>query len=196
MSGRKNMRKYRGGIVTIFVTMLLLCLHSCDKAEDPISHRYPCRFFFYREMHPNSILFAAYASPGSYVYVYTKIETTEGAAHRFVYVQSNDGRTALERNRIETQIEANAPYMLGASNEIGLIVGCTNFNGPAAYDRTCPNCAERQPMAWTENRQRVACSSCKRKYELETGAVVEGAEGDALMRYKVGCDDVKLTVGN
>jgi len=178
--------------------LLLLCLLtavlSCKKEEDIISRRYPCRFQFNGELHTTSIILSACKSPGSYVYIYTKILKNV----RHVYAQSNDGRTPTEDNVIATDKEANySAYLLGANNEIGLIVGCTNFSGVTAFDRVCPNCAALQPLTWSkENRQRVVCNSCKRTYELETGTLVEGAEGDGLLRYGCNFNGVFLSVGN
>ena len=181
------------------VALLMTMLTTSCKEDDVVSHRYPCRFYFYYQMHPTSLVFSAYRSPGNYVYVYQKMENDpeRGVVFRYICVQSNDGKTPLERNRIETQVESNVPYVLGANNEIGLIIGCTNFNGPVAYDRICPNCTGYFPLTWVAtNRQRVECSNCKRVYELATGAIVEGNGGDALLRYKVSLDEVRLSVGN
>ena len=178
---------------TLFIiTALLMGFLACTE-EDLISRRYPCRFYFYQEPHPTSLIFAAYRSPGAYVYVYSQIDNT---GRRHVYVQSNDGKTPLEDNVISTDLELKAPYVLGANNEMGLIVGCTNFNGPAAYDRTCPNCATRQPLSWATNRQQVRCNKCLRTYSLDTGGIVEGDDGDALMRYNISFDGSRLYVGN
>ena len=172
--------------------LLVLGFVACAE-DDPISHRYPCRFFFYFEPHPTSLIFAAYRSAGMYVSVRTAVENN---GKRHVYVQSNDGRTE-EDNLITTDIEMQAPYMLGASNTVGLIVGSTNFSGPVAYDRTCPNCATHQPLYWNEaNRQQVECTKCKRTYELETGGIVGGSHGDVLLRYNISFDGNRLAVGN
>lgn len=129
-----------------------------------------------------------------YVYVYTK---TDSNGRRHVYAQSNDGKTPLEDNIIATDIELQAPYMLGANNEIGLILGCTNFNGARAYDRICPNCEMTQSLHWKEsNRQQVECPKCNRVYELETSNIVSGADGEPLMRYNINFDGNRMTVGN
>lgn len=180
------------------IAMVVLTALTACKENETISRRYPCRFHFYREMHPTSLMFSAYSSPGTYVFVWTKIEVDvkKGTSYRYVYVQSNDGKTPTESNLINTQIESNVPYMLGASNEMGLIVGCTNFNGPVAYDRICPNCVGVYPLQWTGNRQQVLCNNCKRVYDLETAAITSGAEGDPLMRYMVSLDNLRLTVSN
>lgn len=182
-----SIKHYTAGLI------LLLTMLACSE-DDPISRRHPCRFFFYYEPHPTSLIFSAYRSAGMYVYVYTK---TESNGRRHVYVQSNDGKTPLEDNIIATDIELQAPYMLGANNEIGLILGCTNFNGPRAYDRICPNCETTQSLHWKEsNRQQVECPKCKRVYELETSNIVSGADGEPLMRYNINFDGNRLTVGN
>jgi len=177
----------------LLATACLLMFISC-KEDAPISRRYPCRFTFNAEQHPTSIIVSACKSPGSYVYIYTSIDNM-GIRH--VYAQSNDGKTPREDNVISTDREKNyTAYLLGANNEIGLIVGLTNFNGLAAYDRTCPNCEGLQPLAWADNRQKVSCSKCKRVYDLETGTLFSGNEGDALMRYGCNFNGLILSVGN
>ncbi len=172
----------------------LLVVVSCEQENDLISRRYPCRFQFDGELHPTSIILSACKSPGSYVFVTTKVVNNV----RHVYAQSNDNKTPTEDNAITTAKEANySGYLLGANNEIGLIIGMTNFNGVTAYDRVCPNCAGLMPLTWlSSNRQRVVCNSCKRSYELETGAIVEGAEGDGLLRYGCNFNGTFLSVGN
>jgi nitrite reductase/ring-hydroxylating ferredoxin subunit len=173
------------------LTVIVLC--SCADTDDWISRRYPGRrFFFFYEEHPTSLLFAAYKSPGMYVYVYTKIN--HGVRH--VYVQSNDARMLPEDNAITTERESRAPYFVGANSEIGLIVGCSFFNGALAFDRICPNCTGYQPLAWAENAQHVKCAKCKRTYDLGTGAIVDGEKGEVLMRYGIAFDGTKLYVGN
>ena len=186
-------------IVTLMAVVLSVGLTTGCKEDEIYSHRYPCRCHFYYQMHPTSLLFAAYRSPGSYVYANQEMkqDPERGIMFRYICVQSNDGKTPVERNRIETQVETNVPYVLGANNEIGLIIGCTNFNGPVAYDRICRNCNGYFPLTWTAtNRQRVECKNCKRMYDLETAAIVEGKSGDGLLRYKISFDEVRLNVSN
>ena len=175
----------------IFAIPLLL---SCEKVDDLVSRRYPCRFLFDGQQHPTSLLLAAVKSPGTYVYVTT---TGNGqTAVRHVYVTSNDGKTPREDNIIRTDRENYSTYQLGASNDIGIFVGCTNFNGPVAYDRACPNCTSLTALDFSGNRQQVSCPKCSRSYALETGAIIEGSDGDALMRYVVSYNGTILTVGN
>ena len=101
-----------------------------------------------------------------------------------------------EDNVIGTEIEKRTACVLGASNSIGIIVGMTNFNGLWAYDRSCPNCASLQAMDWTGNRQQVACPKCKRTYDLETGNIIDGAPGEALLRYFCSFDGTILHAWN
>ncbi len=178
----------------ILFLCLLTAVTACKKEEDFISRRYPCRFQFDGELHPTSIILSACKSPGSYVYIYTKVVNNV----RHVYAQSNDSRVPTEDNAITTAKEANySAYLLGANNEIGLITGCTNFNGVAAYDRICPNCPVLEALAWvSSNRQRVVCNTCKRTYELETGTIVEGAAGEGLLRYGCNFTGTFLSIGN
>jgi len=178
-------------IAIVFLSLSLATLSSC-KEDDPISHRYPCRFRFSVQGHETSIVFAACRSAGSYVYVYTRIDN-RGVRH--VLAQSNGDKQGEEDNIIATDKENNySAYLLGASNEIGLIVGRTNFSGLTAYDRICPNCTGYLPLTWTGNRQHVLCSNCKRTYDLETGN--SGDDGDALLRYHASFDEAVLVVGN
>ncbi len=177
-------------VLTIALNASLLA--SCDDVTDYISRRYPCRFIFDETQHPTSLLFSALKSPGTYVTV-----TTSGDGRttlRHVYVTSNDGRTATEDNVIRTDRENYNNYQLGARNDIGLIVGCTNFNGLTAYDRACPNCADLQTLNFGGNRQQVVCTNCQRLYDLETGACTTG--GDALWRYLAKYNGQWLSVSN
>ena len=172
---------------------LLAILMACD-ADDIVSRRYPCFFVFSYEQHSTSLLFAAARSAGTYVYVTASGDGKTTARH--VYVTSNDGKTPREDNIIGTDKENYTSFLLGASNDIGLFVGMTNFNGLWAYDRSCPNCSNLQPLDFTGNRQQVMCSRCQRTYDLETGSIVSGDNGNALMRYFCSFDGSLLRVWN
>lgn len=172
---------------------LLAMLMACE-ADDIVSRRYMCHFVFSYEQHSTSLLFAAARSAGTYVYV-----TTSGdgrTATRHIYVTSNDGKTPREDNIISTDKENYTTFQLGASNDIGLIIGLTNFNGLWAYDRCCPNCESLQPLNFTGNRQQVMCSRCQRTYDLETGGIVDGDNGNALFRYFCSFDGSLLRAWN
>jgi len=181
-------------ISSFFLIFLISILFSCDKATDTISRRYPCRFIFDGQQHPTSLVFAAVKSPGTYVYVTTTGDGRTTARH--VYVTLNDGKTPREDNVIRTDRENYSAFQLGASNDIGLFIGCTNFNGPVAYDRACPNCVSLTALDFAGNRQQVHCSKCNRTYDLETSAIITGGEGEPLMRYAVTYNGTILTVGN
>ena len=150
----------------IIVFFLALLCCACE-GDYPYSRRYPCHFMLKYDLHQTSLAFAAVKSVGMYVSITTK----------------GDGRTAVR-------------HVYVTSNETGLIVGCTNFNGPVAYDRSCPNCGELQKLEFTGNRQQVACDGCKRSYMLDTGGIISGASGDPLQLYKCQFDGVWLTVTN
>ena len=168
-------------------------LISCE-AEAPISRKYICHFVFSYRDHATSLLFAAAQNPGTYVYVTTKGDGKTSVRH--VYVNSNDDKTPQEDNIISTDLENYSSYVLGASNNIGLFIGTTNFNGLWAYDRACPNCSNLQAMNFTGNRQQVICPRCQRTYELETGAIINGDEGSSLMRYYCSFDGSILRAWN
>ena len=176
-------------------TWLFLCLilASCQ-AEAPFSRKYSCQFVFSYDQHPTSLLFAAARSAGTYVYVTASGDGSSSFRH--IYVTSNDGKTPREDNVISTEIEKRTACILGASNNIGIIIGMTNFNGLWAYDRSCPNCTNLQALDWTGNRQQVACPKCKRTYELETGNIIDGDPGEALLRYFCSFDGTILHAWN
>ena len=168
-------------------------LASCQ-ADGIVNRRYACHFVFSYEQHSTSLLFAAARNPGSYVYVTVTGDGKTTARH--VYVTSNDGKTPREDNIIATDKENYTTYQLGASNSIGIFIGLTNFNGLWAYDRQCPNCGGSQALDFTGNRQQVGCQKCHRTYDLETGSIVSGTDGDALMRYFCSFDGTLLRAWN
>lgn len=106
---------------------------------------------------------------------------------------------------------ANYTY-LGAGNDPkdakknGFIMGLSNFSGPVAWDRQCPNCLEQYggtnyPLEWTGNRQSVICDKCKRIYSLEYGTISSGGKSKSdkpLMQYRVtyGGQGTDIYVGN
>lgn len=106
---------------------------------------------------------------------------------------------------------ANYTY-LGVGNDPkdarknGFIMGLTNFSGPVAWDRQCPNCLEQYggtnyPLEWTGNRQSVICDKCKRIYSLENGTITSGGKSKSdkpLMQYRVtyGGQGTDIYVGN
>jgi len=193
-------RKCKPLIVSLLFTVhcslftILCSLFIACEAETPVSRKYGCQFVFDCEKHPTSLLIAAVRNPGSYVYVTT---TGDGASTvRHVYVTSNDGKTPREDNIIRSDRENLTSCVLGASNSIGLFIGLTNFNGLWAYDRSCPNCAHLQAMDFTGNRQKVICPKCHRTYDLETGAIVDGEDGDPLMRYYCSFDGTIIHAWN
>lgn len=146
------------------------------------------------DLHQTSLAFAAVKSVGMYVSITTKGDGRTAVRH--VYVTSNEKGAPTEDIIIRSDDENYRVFQLGRSNETGLIVGCTNFNGPVAYDRSCPNCGELQKLEFTGNRQQVACDGCKRSYMLDTGGIISGASGDPLQLYKCQFDGVWLTVTN
>lgn len=189
----------------VFALLCILLLHACG-AENSISRKYPCQFIFKTQYHPGTSIETALNNQGNYTFVSAKKEN--GAWH--IYSILNDGKNTTENIPLTLATENYANYTyLGAGNNLkdatknGFILGLTNFNGPVAWDRQCPNCITQYnntnfPLEWTGNRQSVVCSKCKRTYALETGAITSGDKGDALMRYNVtyGGIGTVLTVGN
>lgn len=177
-----------------FVALSVLLLFCACEAQNPISREYRCWFLFSYTDHPTSLLFTAVQNPGSYAYVTTRGDGKKSARH--VTVKFNDPSVPLEDNIIRTDLENNLRYDLGANNDIGLIIGCTNFDGPRAYDGSCPNCPTLRAMNWSGNRQQVTCSQCSRTYSLDTGNIISGEEGSSLMRYNCAFDGTTVRAWN
>jgi len=177
-----------------FFTFLLFHLFTSCTADPSIDRSNVCRFTFTYQDHPTSKIFVAAKSAGYYVFVTTRGDGKKSLRH--VYVQSNDGSTDIEDNIIRTDIENSLNYVLGASNDIGLIIGTTNFSGLQAYDRTCPNCDVLRALQWTGDRQHVKCNTCQRVYALETGVVDSGDQGAPLRRYMCVFNGVALNAYN
>ena len=165
-------------------------LPSCEKGS--IDHTTLCRFTFLYSYHSTSLIFVAAQNPGCYVFVSTRGDGK--SVTRQVNVESNDGRT--EQNTIRTAVENNFPYVLGTNNEIGLIIGMTNFDGLRAYDRCCPNCNLQRALQWTGDKQHVKCNLCSRVYSLETGVVTDGEQGNILRRYNCSFNGESLNAWN
>ena len=146
------------------------------------------------ELHPTCLAFAAVKSPGMYVSITTKGDGKRVMRH--VYVTSNEQGAKTEDIIISSDKENYRVFQLGRSNDVGLIVGCTNFNGPVAYDRSCPNCESLETLTFTGNRQQVACGKCGRSYMLDTGAIIAGAAGTPLLLYSCHFDGTWLIASN
>ena len=176
----------------LIILLVIVCLWSCN-AEDMISRNYSCRFLLDAQLHPTSKIVTAVNSPGYFVWV--SFQRINGIVHFYVHPVDNSGdeEVILTTDR-ENQIE----YMLGAYN--GIIIGCTNFNGLAAYDQQCPNCLEqtgfpKYPLTGVEKRpMQVECANCKRVYSLETGSSETG--GTPLYRYAVAIEGYQIRAYN
>lgn len=175
------------------IAMLLLC--SCD-AENSISTQYLCQFIFRTQYHLDCSIVTALSGAGTY----TMISARKVNGVWNIYSTLNDGKNHTETIILSTAKENYANYShMGAGNNTtdatknGFILGTTNFNGYAAWDRQCPNCIQQYggtnyPLEWTGNRQSVVCNKCKRVYNLENGTITSGGQGKndkALMRYRV-----------
>ena len=125
----------------------------------------PCQFYFKSQYHPGTSLETALNGTGVYTMVSAK--KVKGAWN--IYSTLNDGKNQTETIILSTAKENYANYTyLGAGNDPkdarknGFIMGLTNFSGPVAWDRQCPNCLEQYggtnyPLEWTGNRQSVIC---------------------------------------
>lgn len=175
-------------VKSIPLLFTLIILVSCG-AEDSISRKFPCQFTFQTQNHSGNTLETALNGLGTYTFVSASYKN--GTWH--VYSTPNDGKGNTEDIPITVETEKRITSLtnLGANN--GIIIGHTNFNGPVAYDRQCPNCINQYggtnyPLDWdNDNRQKVTCKKCHRTYNLEYGSC-EG-EGDRLMQYIINYSD-------
>ena len=171
--------------------LVVLVLTGCG-GEEQISRDYLCRFAFNTLFHPTSKIVTAVTAPGYFVWI--EMERKNGIWHVKVHPadQSGDEDIALT-----TDEENYVTYELGAYN--GIILGSTNFNGPIAFDRQCPNCLQNtgmfnSPLTWSKKTMEVECDRCDHSYSLETGANLQG--GPRLMQYAVSVNANNITVMN
>lgn len=171
--------------VMLFISIVMLV--ACD-AENRISTRFPCNFYFNPKLHPGTSIETALTGLGSYTFISVK---NDGIWH--IYSTINDGRNHTEdikitTDRVEGWDNRIKTHALGANN--GIIIGLSNFQGLVAWDRQCPNCITQYggtnyPLELNGIRQSVLCKKCNRTYSLETGAITDGAKGDPLMGYGI-----------
>lgn len=183
----------------IFLVLPVVLLAGC--ASDPISRKYPCRFMFYTQWHPTSMVVRALSGYNDFVRVSVGLQGGGGAY--VVNVSDRQGHT--ESNRLTNDME-NYPFKsgiyMGAGGSMGaVLLGRTNFNGRVAWDVMCPNCtvsySTQYQLRWTDNATQVKCPSCQRIYSLETGNILNGAEGHSLLRYIVTyVEGVSVQLGN
>lgn len=187
------MKKY------LFIILAVIMLAGCG--DDPISRRYPCRFLFYTQWHPTSMIVSALSSYNEFVKVSIGVQAGGGAYT--VNVSDRRGNTETNRltNELENRFYTNGIYLGAGGAQGSLILGQTNFAGYVAWDGQCPNCVRDYmavyPLQWTDNATQVRCRSCGRVYSLETGNILSGADGDALLKYNVNyVPGTSVQVGN
>lgn len=174
-----------------FLFFFSLLLVSCG-GEEQISHDYLCRFTFDKQLHMENKIITAVTAVNSFVWI--EMDRRNGIWHVKVHPANGSGDEDIP---LTTAVENEFPYELGAYN--GIILGCSNFDGPVAYDRQCRNCLQSTglfvaPLTWSSKFMEVKCTRCGRTYSLNTG--------DGLMRYGVRLDYngfgsvVRVTVKN
>lgn len=181
------MRKVIQSILFLVVVLLSSCGDSVDYEYS--SHR---NFFtFHNETHQNPILASAMnpLSPG--VYCIIRCSFVNGRySFSFENNQGQKSDAPVWFNGIDLRLESWKH--VGMNN--GLIVGYGNLDNPSpffAYDLQCPNCFDANVLPQRSCELKVSsdgiavCSSCRRKYNLNTGGnVVAGESGKKLTRYR------------
>lgn len=193
--------KVKHGCVWSTVMLFVIFILAACEAENRISTRFPCNFYFNPKLHPGTSIETALNNLGNYTFISVK---NNGIWH--IYSTLNDGRNITEDIKITTDRTEGwdnriKTHALGANN--GIIVGRSNFQGLVAWDRQCPNCITQYggvnyPLELNGIRQSVMCKKCKRTYSLETGTITEGAKGDPLMGYGISYNGIgtPVSVGN
>lgn len=175
----------------------LLLLASCS-GDSPVSRRFPCHFTFHTEWHPTSMIVTAMNTNNNFVKISM---STYSTAYVINSVDRLDRRESITlTNEVENRAFSGGIYLGAGATGGTIIFGRTNFNGLVAWDGQCPNCATsyttRYPLQWTDNATEVQCNTCHRKYSLETGAILDGPNGDRLMQYIVSYNGAVLGIGN
>ncbi len=180
--------KVKHGCVWSTVMLFVVFILAACEAENRISTRFPCNFYFNPVLHPGTSIETALNNLGNYTFISVK---NNGIWH--IYSTLNDGRNITEDIKITTDRTEGwdnriKTHALGANN--GIIIGRSNFQGLVAWDRQCPNCITQYggvnyPLELNGIRQSVMCKKCKRTYSLETGAITEGTKGAPLMGYGI-----------
>ena len=193
--------KVKHGCVWSTVMLFVVFILAACEAENRISTRFPCYFYFNPKLHPGTSIETALNNLGNYTFISVK---NNGIWH--IYSTLNDGRNITEDIKITTDRTEGwdnriKTHALGANN--GIIIGRSNFQGLVAWDRQCPNCITQYggvnyPLELNGIRQSVMCKKCKRTYSLDTGAITEGAKGDPLMGYGISYNGIgtPVSVGN
>ena len=189
------------GCVWSTVMLFVIFILAACEAENRISTRFPCNFYFNPKLHPGTSIETALNNLGNYTFISVK---NNGIWH--IYSTLNDGRNITEDIKITTDRTEGwdnriKTHALGANN--GIIIGRSNFQGLVAWDRQCPNCITQYggvnyPLELNGIRQSVMCKKCKRTYSLETGTITEGIKGDPLMGYGISYNGIgtPVSVGN
>ncbi len=181
-----------------FFLFSIILLSWCGCAQDRISRTYPCRFVLYVQYHNPCKALTAVTTLGYPVKV--SVYKNSNGSYRVAMTDQN-GNT--ENQTITTQLETYAyssGIYLGASN--GIIICENSYDAnPVAYDAQCPNCIDKYgslgcPLSWSTKSMQVKCSKCNRVYDLNTGSILSGDNGDRLLEYGVTYDGNRLYVGN
>lgn len=155
---------------------------------DDMYGRYACRFVFNTKTHAHSAaLTSAVGSKGIFCRV---SKTTKGGAQYFHFATG----AGLADDVIFTAEDQRTTVLLGSNTYSGsLIFGYSNLDDPAqfyGFDGECPNCFDPNTLPIKsyplsiDNNGLATCSTCKRKYNLNTGGnVVNGDNGSPLTRY-------------
>ncbi len=179
----------------LLLVSALLLLTSCEKSEERFSTTYPCYLVFDTSLYrADCKLTQCLSNPGMFVMVKKTVNVDNGVYT--LELTCNDGEPA-QKVYATTEKQKAGIGSLGAADCI--IVGCTNFNGLAAFDGQCPKCMEEKsgtsyPLEFQDKGQTVKCNSCGSIYSLQYDG--SGDNGRSLYRYKVRLNGTVLSISN
>lgn len=170
----------------LFLTSSLFLLTSCGAEQEYSS--WSCHFIFNNGTYLDQTLGAA-INP-TITGIFCKVTEQSRGGTRYLIFENNQGASSQHQMMAE---ELQQNLRIGQNN--GIIVGVQNFDGFAAYDLQCPNCARREnnyatpyyPVTLDKKGSGiVTCSTCGDQYDLNNGGLlVKGQEGDkGLERYR------------
>mgnify|MGYP007069850788 FL=1 len=178
---RSSLLAPRSSITSLI--LLAFAVTSCGDSEFEYSnHR--AHFTYDNSIHLDATLASAMnpMSPG----IFCRISRSSDSYFDFENNQNMSSRVAI--NAVEKQRICE----LGTYNASGIIIGYGTLDNPPifyAYDAQCPNCYEESNMPRYQLTMstdgKASCRNCQRQYDMNNGGiVVNGANGDKLIRYR------------
>lgn len=197
-----NMIDYIRNIAKLLLLFTVMGgVSSCD--QENIVNEYSngqCYLTYYGDRTPLQPLNAAIGGINTFCIIWE----APGPSQTSYYLNANLPGQEMEKVLVNSQSTLQRPIQLGKDNSKGIIIGRSSMqNGDIyVYDRVCPNCFTQHRntkyiVQFDKNASNVTCSSCHRTYGLlNGGVVVNGDNGEKLLRYRAYCNGTTLNIQN